>query len=426
VGENLALDGRTVEAMRVKRFVLWGLLALAFVVVAPLPAATNHAAFVTRSGATLQLGGKEFRALGVNIPHLHQAYMGTWLHIPEIYGTPEKARQAILDALDDAQKSGVAFIRFFAAPGYPRDIELRYASKPEEYWKQMDELFSQCHRRGLKLIPSLQTLHGWHLYCQEPAQAILDPNSKTSQRTRQYVREFVTRYKDDPTVLLWELENEALLAADVDMKGRDLPAVYAPGVTGRTKGVREDSLTWEMTLRLYREHAALIKELDPNHLVTSGDASVRPECTSRRETFPDFKYRNDTLREWLANNLASQPEPLDVFSFHFYGSDGVLEPWSFWKLSAHDLLRSLTRATYAARTPLFIGELGQTQPAFKEDAEARWTCAAIDLLEEEGVSLAALWVWHFPWQPELTVTSASHPKLVQRMREFNRKFAGVK
>lgn len=390
-------------------------------------AGTNPAGFVTKAGATLQLHGKEYRAIGVNIPHLHQAYFGTWLHIPEIYGTPEKARQAMRAALDDAQRSRVAFIRFFAAPGYPRDTQMLYARKPDEYWKQMDDLFAQCRRRGLRLIPSLQTLHGWYLYCGENAQAILDANSKTHRATHQYLREFVTRYKDDPTVLLWELENEAMLAADVDMAGRELPGqgVYPPGATARTRGVREDSLTWEMTLRLYREHAAIIKRLDPNHLVTSGDASVRPECTSRRQTFPNFKYRNDTLREWLANNLASQPEPLDVFSFHFYGSPDNAEPWSFWKLSADDLLRSVARAVHAARTPLFIGELGQTKPDFKTDRDGEWTSAAIDLLEQEGVSLAALWVWHFPWQPELTVDSTSHPKLVRRIGEFNGKHAGL-
>ena len=133
-----------------------------------------------------------------------------------------------------------------------------------------------------------------------------------------------------------------------------------------------------------------------------------------------------TLREWLANNLASQPEPLDVFSFHFYGSTDLAEPWSFWKISADDLLRSMTRAVHAARSPLFIGELGQTKPDFKTDQEGKWTCAAIDLLEQEGVSLAALWVWHFPWQPELTVNSTSHPKLVKRIGDFNRKHAGLK
>jgi hypothetical protein len=225
---------------------------------------------------------------------------------------------------------------------------------------------------------------------------------------------------------MWELENEGMLGADVDRAGADLlpAAVYPAGAVVRAKGTREDSLTWDMLLRLYREQTAFIKSLDPNHLVTSGDGCVRQECTSRRETFPDFRYRNDTLREWLGNNLASQPEPLDVFSFHDYGNL-TSDSSASWGLSDLELLRSEVRAVHAAQTPVFIGELGQIKPSFKQDAEAKWARAAIDLLDKEGASLVALWVWHFPWQPDLTISSASEPLLMQRVAAFNRKHAQV-
>ena len=393
-----------------------------------VPAAPSDTAFVTRKGPALRLGGKPYRAIGVNIPHLHQAYFGTWFHIEQIYGTPAQAKRAMLAALDDAQKSRIAFVRFFANPGYPRDTDMLYGRDRAAYWRLMDELIAECRRRQIKLVPSFQSLHGWYHYCGETAQAILDPASRTYKATHDYLREYVTRYRDEPTILMWELENESMLAADVDMAGAPLlpKAVYSPGATVREKGVREDSLTWDMVLRLYREQAAFVKGLDRNHLVTSGDAATRPECTSRRETFPDFKYRNDTLRETLANNLASQPEPLDVYSYHFYGAFTNEEPWSLWGLSAMDLLRSQARTVHAAQAPVFIGELGQVKPSFKADPAAKWTLAAIDMLEQERVSLAALWVWHFPWQPELTVSSATHPALARRIAQFNQKHAGLR
>jgi len=401
--------------------------------------AAVNSPFLTRQGARLFLNGREYRAIGVNVPHLHQAYFGTWFHIKQIYGTPEKAREAIVAAIEDAETSGIAFIRFFAHPGYPRDVDMLYAKDPQEYWRRMDELFALCRQHHVKLVPSLGTITGWHLYCGETTQAILDPNSKTAQATLRYVREFVSRYKDDPTVLMWELENEPMLKADVDMKGRNLlpKGVYPPGAVVREKGVREDSLNWDMLLKIYKEHAAFIKALDPNHLVTSGDAHVRPECTSRRETFPDFKYRNDTLQEFLANNLAAQPEPLDVYSFHQYGTFAPpAKPDERWGLTSIELFRRMDRAvldTPARRSatvregagrPLFIGELGQSNPSFKDDPESKWMRAYIDVIEQEGVSLAALWVWHFPWQPDLTVSSATHPLLVQRVAAFNQKYAG--
>jgi mannan endo-1,4-beta-mannosidase len=42
------------------------------------------------------------------------------------------------------------------------------------------------------------------------------------------------------------------------------------------------------------------------------------------------------------------------------------------------------------------------------------------------VSLAALWVWHFPWQPDRTLTGKTHPLLAARVAAFNRKYAGLR
>ena len=382
--------------------------------------------FVTADGQRLMLDGREYRAIGVNMPNLHQAYLGTWFHNRQIYGSDEAAKQAMIEGVEDCERSGVAFIRFFASPGYPLDISRLYATDPEAYWRGMDEVFALCRQHHVKLIPSLGTIPGWYHYYGEVGQAILDPESKTYQGVYEYLREFVTRYKDDPTVLMWELVNEGTLRADVDQEGRNaLPkGVYPEGTEVREKGVREDSLTWDMFQQLYRTQTEFIKSLDPNHLVTSGDAHVRPECTSRRETFPDFKFRQDTWREWLANNLMAQSEPLDVFSYHHYGTYAEPQkPNDRWGFSSLELLRRLVRASHAAAAPVLIGELGQNDPPLGQDPTAKWTLDCVDMLEQEQVSLAAIWVWHFAWQPELTISGETHPALMARIAAFNAKYA---
>ncbi|MCE5197727.1 MAG: cellulase family glycosylhydrolase [Armatimonadota bacterium] len=385
--------------------------------------------FVKADGPRLMLDGKEYRAIGVNIPILHAAYNGTFHHTQHDYGTPAKAKQAMIDAIIDAEKSHVAFVRFFASPGYPSDIDMFYAKDKDKYWQQMDEVISLCRRHHLKLIPSLNMTRTWQPYYNEVGQAILDPNSKTYKASYEYIREFVTRYKDDPIILMWEIANESMLGADVDCQGADfLPSeCYTPGKQFREKQVREDSFTWDMVLRIYKEQTAFIKSIDKNHLVTSGDASVRAECTSRRETFPNYKFRTDTLREWIANNLASQPEPLDVFSYHMYGSLADKKSWEgAFNIPPLDFDRSLIRATHAARVPVFIGEFGQYNPAPTSESAASFTCKFIDMLETEHVSLAAFWAWHFPWQPENDVTSSTNPPLAKRIAAFNKKYAGMK
>lgn len=380
--------------------------------------------FVEAKGPDLVLNGREYRAVGVNMPALHQTYLGTWFHNEQIYGSAEKAKAATIAGVEDASRSGFAFIRFFAGPGYPIESARLYEKDPDAYWRGMDEIFDLCRGLGLRVIPCLNVT-GWNNRVGEHRRAILDPSSKTWAANRRYVEEFVTRYKDDPIVLMWELENELLLAADVDMKGRRQPprAVYPKGAVVRETGEREDSLTWDMVQRIYREQTAFIQSLDPNHLVTSGDAGVRPEATSRRETFPDFRYRDDAWREHLANQLASQPEPLDVFSLHHYGPEAT-GPKTV-DLSSLEQARLSARAVRAARVPLFIGELGQNVPSHKDDPEAAWLREYLDMAEEEGISLVALWVWHFPWQPEMTLESRSHPKLIERVRAFNRRHAGM-
>ncbi|MDG3007377.1 cellulase family glycosylhydrolase [Paludisphaera mucosa] len=382
------------------------------------------AGFVFVRGPQLMLNGREYRAVGVNVPHLSQIYLGTWFHLGQLYGTPEAAKAAAVAAVEDASRGGLAFIRFFAGPGYPIEADRLYARDPDAYWRGMDELFALCRRSGVRLVPSLNVTT-WNAHCGEPRGAILDPASKTAQANRRYVQAFVTRYKDDPTVLMWELENEVMLAADVDAQGSPLlpRGVYPEGATVRETGEREDSLTWAMTQRLYREQAAFIKSLDPNHPVTSGDAGVRPEATSRRETFPEFRFRDDAWREHLANELAAQPEPLDVFSLHHYGPADPGPRGS--GLDALERARLTARAVKAARVPLFIGELGQDVPSFKSDPEAKWARAYLDMADEEGISLIALWVWRFPWQPELTFDGRSHPLLVERAAAFNRRYAGI-
>jgi hypothetical protein len=391
--------------------------------------------FVTRQGNKLFLNGKEFRAIGVNIPHLHAAYFGTWHHDAQIYGSDEKARQAIIDAIVDAEKSGAAFIRFFADPGYPVDTDKLYIKDPAGYWQLMDELFALCHKHHLRLVPSLSAVGFWHSYCQEPTQAILDPASKTSRLTRKYITEFVTRYKDDPTILMWELQNESMLAADVDFKGSRLmpAALFSPDQQPvRTVATREDSLTWDMVLRIYREQAAFIKSLDPNHMVESGDAGVRIECASRRETFPNFKYRPDSWKEYLADTIASQPDPLDLYSLHWGGSYrpiGEVERTvdKSWRDKPFmDVYREMIRAVRASGKPVYIGELSQQKPGYPDDPHAVWTRAFIDMMEAEGGSLASLWVWHFPWQPKLTVSGETQPELMARIAAFNLTYAQMR
>ena len=379
--------------------------------------------FVQREGNRLFLNGRVYRAIGVNIPYLSQVYMGTWGPNVMIYGGHEKAKQAIIEAVEDAARNGFAYIRFFASPGYPIDMDRIYYSDPSKYWKLMDEVIGICRKNRIKAVPSLNAMPGFFAnYCGEHKQAILDRESRTSKAAYNYIREFVSRYKDDPTILMWELQNEVMHKADIDFEGK--PALAAGLFTGNRQPyptlTREDSLTWAMILQIYKEQAAFIKGIDPHHLVTSGDCHVRYECTSRRETFPKFKFRDDTFEEWVDNNLKSQPPPLDVLSLHLAASTDPKERWGMQKMV---WMKKFLFASVASGVPVYLGELGQDKPSYQDDPTAKPACELIDMAEEAGVSLMSLWVWHFLFQPDRSLTSQSHPELIKRCAEFNRKYA---
>jgi len=379
--------------------------------------------FVKRDGAKLTLDGREYRAIGANQPNLFTNFSG----LGSMHGAPEEARQKSIAAISDADAGGIAFFRFWASGFWPVEMKL-YLEEPDRYWKQMDDLFALCREHQVKLVPSIFFNHlMWPDLCDEPWQAARDPDSKTYKAMHRYAREIVSRYKDDTNVLAWEIGNEYSTMADLNWAGMpEAGGAGLPGLGTRPKRVLEDSMTADMLRDFVQEMAVFIKSIDPNHLVTTGDAHPREHSWSLRESFPNTVWEKDTLRQFLSSLLASQPEPFDVMSIHHYGNlTATDEEPAIGGLSLHslDFLTTLVRCTHASRSPVFVGELGSHNPSPREDAEATHLRAALDVLDSEGASLVAIWAWHFPWQVENNITSESHPPLVKRIGELNRKYA---
>ncbi len=63
---------------------------------------------------------------------------------------------------------------------------------------------------------------------------MINPASQSYRAMHDYLREVVLRYRDDPTVLAWEIGNEMNLMADLDLTGSatTYPAQMLPGSPG--------------------------------------------------------------------------------------------------------------------------------------------------------------------------------------------------
>jgi hypothetical protein len=379
--------------------------------------------FVRRDGAKLTLDGREYRAIGMNSPDLFASYAGIFYHLRECFGTEETARRHMVTAVEEAEKHRIAFLRFYASGFWPKDMKL-YFDAPDKYWARMDELMALCRKHHVRLIPSIFFhIYLWPLICGEDFQAIADPKSKTYRAMHGYATELVSRYKHDTNILAWELSNEVFLAADVNMAGRDAPgsgAMLSP--TAKAKLTMSDSLTTAMILNFYRDMTTFIQKIDPNHLVTSGDADPRTTSVSLRENFPTAVWTQDTLRQNLASLLTSQPEPLDLVSLHHYGSlTEHDERENMGAANSLEALRCRIRCIHAARSPVFVGELGNTKPTLRDDREAEYIRAAIDMIETEGASLTAIWAWYLRFDP--IYDAENHPALLRRVAEFNAKYS---
>jgi mannan endo-1,4-beta-mannosidase len=404
------------------------LAALLMAPPAQLPTAadtTESGRFVEAEGNRLTRAGVPFRAIGFNQPDLFTSLL--------LRGNEGRAKS--FAAIEDAGRSQVRFLRFWASGFWPGEMKLYFEDK-QAYWAHMDELFRHAREHGVMLVPSLFWMSNlWSDLCDEPRSKIADSNSKTYQAMQTYATELVSRYKDDPNVLMWELGNEYFLEADLDSSDRpDADGAGAKTLGTRPARTREDSLTTDMLLSFYTSMTTHLHAVDPNHLVTSGDRGPRPTSRSLRENFPKQVWKEDNLEDHIAALCNSQPRPLDVMSIHCYGNmDGGFLPDEKSTLGlkrvgglsirGFELMTAYARAATDAGTSLFVGELGQHPPYITEDPQARFACASIDLLEKEGADLIALWAWHFPAHPKYTVTGSTYPALLKRIGEFNHQHA---
>lgn len=117
------------------------------------------------------------------------------------------------------------------------------------------------------------------------------PQIKTA--FKRYVKEIVTRYRDSPVIMAWELANEPRCSAD---GVRNLPS-------------SPDGCSPELLTSWISEMSTFIKELDPEHLVTWGGEG-------------GFNYESD---DWAYNGSDGgdfeaelELETIDFGVFHSY------------------------------------------------------------------------------------------------------------
>jgi mannan endo-1,4-beta-mannosidase len=304
----------------------------------PAPAPTAiPAGFLGTSGTQFTLGGQPFTFTGFNI---YQA--NSRANCSSTMGTGSALDTALSSIGAGSEVFRAWFFQSLATTNGQRD------------WSAFDHTLAVARAHGVKIVVTLGNQWG---SC-EGSQYLDDSWYLGGYKTqvisgdtvpyRQFVQEIVSRYKDDPTIAMWQLINEAEIK------------------TGKSAS------SCSPTADLYNfaaDVSGLIKSIDPNHLVNLGQMGAG-QCGAQGG---DYK---------LVNSIST----LDVCEYHDYGHETTALPTNL----VNDIA-----ACNSLGKPLFVGEAGiQESTVGSLSARAAAFDAKCTAMFKAGVRGFLIWSWN--------------------------------
>lgn len=302
--------------------------------------------FVTSLGTVLTLRGRTFLFVGVNRYNLLAINPpgGSYRGCGDSWTDDQLAQW-----FSEVNSLGVTVVRFWAFQEFT-------ASGAD--FSQLDKLLSLAGDYDIKLVPVLENqwsscTAGGYKYDTWYQNGYLSPYGSYPTSYKDYVGQIVSRYKDDPRILMWQLMNEA--------EGKD------------TSGNSNAQALYDFALDM----SAYVKSIDPNHLVSLGTMGGGQPGTQKGD------YR------WIH----SIPT-IDLLEYHDYD-----EPVSF---SAN--LAQRVEDSVALRKPLFVGEAGiksncSEPDCLSPDERAALFDAKMGAAFDNGVSGYMIWSYRNAVEP---------------------------
>ena len=263
-------------------------------------AAAPTSPFVTRSGTAFYLNGAPFKFAGFNI------YQANSIGNCSYTMGNGSALDTALSSIGPMQVFRTWFFQAEATNNGARD------------WSAFDHTLAVAKAHNVRVIATLgnqwgscespTSMYKWDSWYTGGYKTQVLPT--TTVPYRNWVAEVVTRYKDDPTIAMWQIMNEAELKID----------------NTSTCGPSADLYNFASDI------SSLIKSIDPNHLVSMGTLGGS-QCGTKGSDY---------------QTLHSLPN-IDTCEFHDYGNPTQALPSNF----SSDL-----SACNADGKPLFVGEMG--------------------------------------------------------------------
>jgi hypothetical protein len=314
-------------------------------------------------------------------------------------GTEEVRRTTVAMAqksITDAKNFGARFLRT-AVTGYGpvahRDADGSdlgvWKQRPDDYWRQMDEMMDDLDAAEMSLVPSFV----WNS-AQFPAATgrettrdlVANAASASWGLLSRYVTEFVERYKNRKTILFYELTNELNLQTDIDTRGTCLNEHKGEAEACSAIGNFSTDEMIGFTSRL----AALIRSIDPAREISSGYGLPRQNAqSSRRER--KWSNKNDSKTDF-ETYLADTHRDIDLISIHPYGGSNDLNRFG---LNAVGLIDYLNRFASSRGKKLYVGEYGYDTKQGLASGRDPFMTDFVRALQQKGVAYSSPWVLEF-------------------------------
>ncbi len=356
-------------------------------------------AFVTRTGQRLLRAGEPYRVVGANM------WYAAWLGADAAYG--DRAR--LVRELDRLQALGLNNLRIMGAaeegplnnsikPGFT----LPDGSANAALFEGLDFAVAELAKRGMTAVlvlsnfwewsGGLQTLlervtgsyidmgdpaHPWPAFADATAEFYANPQAVALYHD--HVRQIITRinsitgqpYANDPAVMCWQLANE-------------------PRPGGSDDAIARNSVAY---LAWIEQTAALIRSLDPNHLVSLGQEGT--QATNGNEELVTAAHQH-------VDYLTAHIWPLN---WGWVAGDDLAGTWPAGQAKVADYIAAHTRMAAAMDKPLLIEEFGFPRdgeaydPAATTEFRQLYYDTIYDAVEQSWASGGALqgsnfWAWN--------------------------------
>lgn len=356
-------------------------------------AATDAESFVKTSGTKFTLNGKEFRFVGFNLfdAAATDRYKCAWW---------PKMSDDELDAAFAAMKneSGTTVVRFWAFQKYTNGAQ---------DWSGVDRVIRLAKKHGLKVIPVIE--NGQEHCTGNTSLKKYQYNDDTwytegykrvfgSDRLsyRDYVKEIVTKYKDEPAILGWMMMNEADTS-------------------------KRDAQDQSVLVNFARDIADLISSIDSNHLITVGTQSNGASGASGKDFVAVYGLPQIDFTEahdwgfWSGNETDPLPGSSDGKTLPSVSSPDCVKTYQA-KVACQ-----IANSVQVLKKPFVMGEAGikaQDSAASRQlraEAMEKKMKAAFD----NGVAGYLIWQWNTTIDEEhYDVLQKHNDPLLGKMKTF--------